>query len=202
MIAWGLRELHDRVFFPARNKALVTRLSPAFQDCASVLDLGASDGRLAKAMSEFVSAEFTGCDVHLQPKPFIPVYKYDGIHLPFEDNAFDCVMLIDVLHHSDNAQEVLLEAKRVAKKYIFVKDHIWLTRLGFWNLAMQDYIANKPYGIPVPFNFLQEDQWKSLFDRIGCTLLSYERFRLHAADTLHHFSAKLSVGKQTQASAN
>ena len=193
MIDWTLRQLHDRVFFPARNKALVKRLAPFLDDCTSVLDLGASDGRLAADISGLVNARFVGCDVHLQPKSLIPVHQYDGKTLPFDDNSFDCVMLIDMLHHTNDIREMLLEAKRVASKFLLVKDHYWLSRIGYWNLATLDYIANKPYGIPVPFNFLRLEEWTELFEKTDCEVLAEEKFRLHRADIIHHITVKLRV---------
>jgi predicted SAM-dependent methyltransferase len=40
--------------------------------------------------------------------------------LPFKDNSFDVVVMNQILEHLPNCEEIIKEAKRVSKKYIFV----------------------------------------------------------------------------------
>ncbi|MFH1712795.1 MAG: methyltransferase domain-containing protein [Candidatus Jacksonbacteria bacterium] len=93
-----------------------------------------------------------GTDVHIQPKTFIPIIQYDGKKLPFPDESFDAVILVDVLHHDEHPEIILEEAKRVAKKFILVKDHYWENNLDFQLIKFADYFGNKPYGIKLPYN--------------------------------------------------
>lgn len=67
-----LLSLDERVLFPARTRYLMEWLSPHLGDCPKILDLGASDGRVAHALREKVPAEFIGCDVHVAPHTQIP----------------------------------------------------------------------------------------------------------------------------------
>jgi len=47
---------------------------------------------------------------------------YDGKCLPFQDKEFEVALLIHVLHHCENPEKILKEAKRVAKRVIFIED--------------------------------------------------------------------------------
>jgi predicted SAM-dependent methyltransferase len=40
--------------------------------------------------------------------------------LPFKDNSFDVVVMNQILEHLPNCEEIIKEAKRVSKKYIFI----------------------------------------------------------------------------------
>ncbi|MCA9371997.1 class I SAM-dependent methyltransferase [Candidatus Woesebacteria bacterium] len=121
-----IKWINENIVFPLRWNYLVAYLSPYLQNATDVLDLGASCGRLANELSKkFPKIHFVGVDTHVQPKTFIPIKKYDGKKIPFPDNSFDCVMIIDVLHHDKNPEHILKEAKRVSRKYILIKDHYW-----------------------------------------------------------------------------
>ena len=50
------------------------------------------------------------------------VVIYNGIHLPFMDNSFDCVMACYVLHHTPYPNLVLKEMKRVGKRIIVLEE--------------------------------------------------------------------------------
>ena len=47
---------------------------------------------------------------------------YDGKCLPFRDKEFEVALLIHVLHHCESPEQTLKEAKRVAKRVIFIED--------------------------------------------------------------------------------
>ena len=66
---------------------------------------------------------FTGVDVVERENCAIPRRMYDGTTLPFAADAFDYVMFVDVLHHTTLAEDLLLQAKRVARRGIVIKDH-------------------------------------------------------------------------------
>jgi len=52
----------------------------------------------------------------------LPFVIYDGIKLPFEDSQFDVSLLNETLHHCEDPESVLIEAKRVAKS-VYVIEH-------------------------------------------------------------------------------
>lgn len=188
-----LLHLDERVLFPARRAYLQKWLCPLLSSNERVLDLGASDGRLAAALKEKVPAEFIGCDVHVSGETQIPVVKYDGEVLPFEDNSFDCVMMIDVLHHDLNPEGVVKEACRVSRRYVLIKDHYYNHGLDFFGLKVMDYIGNAPYGIRLPYNYLNDGQWRAIFRNLDLQIVHEAKFRYNAIDPCRHVIFKLQI---------
>lgn len=174
-----------------RHNYLAKILIPYLEDADSVLDLGASDGRLAKNIQAKLKIKFIGVDTVVQPKTFIPIRKYGGKKLPFRDNSFDCVMIIDVLHHDKSPQKIIAEAKRVAKKYILIKDHYWNNKLDLMILKLADYIGNKAYGINLPYNFLNLKSWKDLIDNNSLTVVKSQKFQYSILHPLKQVIFKL-----------
>lgn len=84
----------------------------------SVLDLGCGDARLAQMLAQ---DGFTPqlADVYENPNvantgmPFKLLGQSEAV--PFDDNQFDNTLLLTVLHHSDNPEQVLHEARRVTR---------------------------------------------------------------------------------------
>ncbi len=193
-----LKQLNENILFPLRRRYLTKILAPHFRDSRNVLDLGASDGRLAAALQarlgeQQMSVEFVGCDVHVQPKTYIPIIQYDGTCVPFADRSFDCVMLVDVLHHTRNPLDVLQEAIRVARKTVIIKDHYWSNPKDFTSLKFADYIGNQPYGIHLPYEYLSETDWQDLFAQCGLTITKNSKFRFNLLDPCKHVLFRLQV---------
>jgi ubiquinone/menaquinone biosynthesis C-methylase UbiE len=177
MISALLRYWNSLEVSQVRKRCLPGRLMPHVPKGSAVLDVGSGNGYIASCMVQGGgAASVVGLDVLLHPNPLIPVIKFDGERLPYDDNAFDMVTLIDVLHHSDHPERLLKEAARVARHRVLVKDHYWVTRFDRWLLHFSDYLGNKPYNISLPYNFLHMDQWAALFDDLALTALSTEQF--------------------------
>ncbi len=188
-----LHALDERVLFPARINYLVHWLSPQLMDSGNVLDLGASDGRLAHALSQHAPATFTGCDVLVPEKTAIPVVQYDGTTLPFEDRSFDAVMLIDMLHHTDDPVEIVREAVRVSRKYVLIKDHYYNNSFDWYGLKAMDYVGNAPYNIRLPYNYLNDGQWRGLINTLNLRIVHEAKFRYNLIDPCRHVLFKLAV---------
>lgn len=183
LIKW----FNENIVFPLRWKYLVKYLSPYLRNSKKVLDLGASEGRLANELSKKLpNIDFVGVDTHVQPKTFIPIKRYNGKKNPFPDNSFDCVMVIDVLHHDKNPTRILGEARRVSKKYILIKDHYWNNSLDFFLLKCADYSSNKPYGVTLPYNFLRITDWESMIKETNLKIIKSQKFRYNIFDLCKH----------------
>ncbi|SOD99931.1 class I SAM-dependent methyltransferase [Caenispirillum bisanense] len=177
MIAPLLRCWNRLEVSQVRTRRLPALLIPYVPAGGTVLDVGSGDGYIAsRLLHEAGAAGVCGVDVLPQPKPHIPVTVFDGHHLPYEDDTFDLVTLIDVLHHTMHCSRLLAEAARVSKGPVLVKDHYWVTRLDRWILALADYLGNKPNGVALPYNFLRMEQWSALFEELSLTAVSTERF--------------------------
>jgi len=181
-----LRFVVGRFMFPPRINYLEKCLVKYMTEGQEGLDLGAGDGKLAARLVEKSGARFIGCDVVLQPEPEIEIVAYDGATLPFADNAFDCVLLVDMLHHLTNQDELLQEAKRVSRGQILIKDHYWESRFDWMLLVFMDYIGNVPFGIDLPCRYLREEEWLEKIESLGCKIVETERFRFNFADPIKH----------------
>lgn len=94
---------------------------------------------------------------------------FDGERLPFRNGAYDVAMLVDVLHHTTDPLCLLREAKRVARRVI-IKDHLVKGLAARATLRFMDRIGNARFGVALPCNYLDDTQWRELFDRAGLTL--------------------------------
>jgi SAM-dependent methyltransferase len=188
-----VRALDENVLFPYRYAQLTRRLSPHLQDVANVLDVGASCGRLARRLMDVTRCDMIGIDIHLQPNSSIEVRRYDGRTFPFADGAFDCVLMVDMLHHSADIEQMLKEARRVSRRYILLKDHYWENSIDHILLCAADYLGNAPYGVSLPYHYLRQEEWAGLFDRHRLKTVSLERFRYNPFDPCRHLVAKLQV---------
>lgn len=162
-------------------------------DATTILDVGTGDGHLARHLTQVSDAKFLGLDVCPQPKTFIDVCHYDGHTFPFENNTFDCVLMVDMLHHADNIPRLVSEASRVAKHFILIKDHFWKTRLDWLTLKFADYIGNIPYNVPLPYNYLRLEEWRELFEQHALETVSHDTFKYIRMEPAHHILVKLAT---------
>jgi SAM-dependent methyltransferase len=110
----------------------------------------------------------------------------NGRELPFATDSFDCVMMVDVLHHDTVPGGLLAEAKRVSRDRVLIKDHYWETRLDLFLLRHADDFGNKLYGIKRPYAFLNLDSWRKLIERHGLEIADSAKFRFNALDPCKH----------------
>ena len=178
-------------------RELLLQLLP--QD-GSVLDVGCGDGKLARAVLERRPAlDVTGIDVRIRPDTEIPVSSFDGVEIPFPAGSFDVIMLIDVLHHTTEPERLLLEAKRVAKRWMIIKDHLCESTFDFNVLRLMDRIGNARHGVRLPHNYWPRHRWVQTFSMLDMPIDSWETglypssklFGLHL-----HFAARLSLGRR------
>ncbi|MDD5218381.1 MAG: class I SAM-dependent methyltransferase [Candidatus Omnitrophica bacterium] len=95
-----------------------------------------------------------------------PVMIYDGNRIPFEDKSFDASLLITVLHHCPDPEEVLREAKRVTRNTLIVVEDIYHHALGRSWCVLRDRIYNMEF-FGHPCNFKSAQQWMEIFGRHG-----------------------------------
>jgi SAM-dependent methyltransferase len=180
----ALREINERIMFPRRYAFLAEALSPFLAGARSVLDVGSSNGRLIRRLTAGLEgARVVGV---VQPNSVIPIECFDGMRLPFADGAFDSVVLIDVLHHADDPPALLIEAARVAKNHVLIKDHYFRNRLEWLILKWADYGGNAPHGIRLPCNYLSLEAWQAAFRRAGLSVLTEKRFTRYSYDPCQH----------------
>ena len=88
-----------------------------------ILDLGCGYGAYGQALAE-AGRQCVGCDVNLQylrqaVGNGLPAAAVDSI-LPFANRTFDSVLLLEVIEHVSNFEQLLSEAFRVARKNVLI----------------------------------------------------------------------------------
>lgn len=123
-------------------------LQRALPDSANrVLEVGCGEGRQLTAIGErYPTADLIGLDlpdVELEEAwGAVPSHmvQASALDLPFDDNAFDLVMAIEVLEHLPDPERALQEIARVARRTVVLSvpwEPVW--RLG--NLARGRYLG-------------------------------------------------------------
>ncbi|MCZ2439834.1 MAG: class I SAM-dependent methyltransferase [Burkholderiales bacterium] len=142
----------------------------------SILDVGCGDMSLVDAVAAKLGGAQVRCaDIHRCPAPLAQAdprwrryVQFDGKTLPFDEGAFDVVLLSDVLHHVPESQrgELLASAGRVGR-HILIKDHF---EYGWWSrqiLRLMDWVGNFGYGVSVPQRYFDVDGFRRLCERAG-----------------------------------
>ena len=87
-----------------------------------ILDIGAGYGMVTQAMTadghRTLAVDVSNQSVLPSTRPVI----YNGRELPFMDQVFDYGLLLTVLHHTPEPEQVLAEAARVCQSVIVIED--------------------------------------------------------------------------------
>lgn len=149
-----------------RKAALLAPWLPA--PGGTVLDLGAGEGYVGDALTR-AGARVTLADVldfHRVALPFVPLAP--GAPLPFAADAFDAVVLVYVLHHADNAESLVREALRVARRVV-VLESIYANPAEHRTLDVLDRAANRLRSAgamqaqEAHLHFRTHAQWRAFF---------------------------------------
>lgn len=166
MINYILRKTHSSLVMNRRITSLSNHISELLieSEASNILDVGCGSGEIAKTLTEKIpSISIEGVDVFVRPVTSIHVTKFDGVYLPFSDNSFDAVILVDVIHHANDQKSLLQECYRVSKKFVLIKDHICNSTLDQYILSAMDWVGNKPHGVVLPYNYLSNSEWQNLY---------------------------------------
>lgn len=162
-----VKAFHKNLIYGRRVQVLAALLSKYIPDNAIVLDVGCGEGTIAYLLKQKnPSLECIGLEVTDSFTFKIPHKLFDGEKIPLKNNEVDVCIFVDVLHHTENIEVLLKEAKRVAKKNIIIKDHLCETKYDFLILKLMDWTGNKPHGIPLIYKYKSEEEWKALFSAL------------------------------------
>lgn len=160
--------LHETHVHGRRVRELGALLAPLFPPAGRVLDVGCGDGRVgSQILQERPDLELSGVEIEVRPRSWIPVTEFDGRVLPFDDDSFDAVLYVDVLHHCEDPEAVLREGFRVARRAVVVKDHVSDGFAARPTLAFMDHVSNRRHGFRLVLNYWREHRWREAFDRLG-----------------------------------
>jgi len=113
-----LAPIYDRVIKPKPPDDLLTYLN--LSSDSKVLDAGGGTGRIARGLIPY-SGEITILD--LSPRMLREAISKPGLQavlapselLPYRENSFDAVLMVDALHHVIDQKHTLSELFRVVK---------------------------------------------------------------------------------------
>jgi len=197
-----INEFHEKSIHGRRVDSLARHLSGLLPRKGTVLDVGCGDGLLASLLAKACpKTEFRGIDVLIRDGTHIPVDFFNGFEIPFADDQFDAIMLVDVLHHTENPETLLREAKRVARDHIILKDHTRDGILANSTLRFMDWVGNAHHGVALPYNYLSKNEWHELFANLDLKIdrwIGKPRMYGQPGDWVFgrslHFVARLNVG--------
>lgn len=168
-------QTHDRYAYGRRVERLCDHLSPLLAPNAEVLDVGCGDGKLSRLIQERrPDISIRGMDVLTRPHTEVPVEEFDGTTIPRSANSVDAVMLVDVLHHTDDPMILLREATRVARHGVVIKDHTLNGVLAGPTLRFMDRIGNARHGVVLPYTYWPQHRWLRAIDRAGLKVSVWE----------------------------
>ncbi|MFG0274624.1 MAG: class I SAM-dependent methyltransferase [Phycisphaerales bacterium] len=166
-----LMSMAHRPVYAARLRELVRRITPRLHSGDRVLDVGCGEGTLGKAIMDAASCpsdvRVEGLERFARGGEPIPVTAYEGGRMPFDDDAFDVVIVADVLHHEEDPDALLRECGRVARRLVIVKDHQISGVLARPRICLIDWAANAPYGVRCLFRYNTPSAWTETHRRLG-----------------------------------
>jgi len=173
-----LRALHEPIY-RSRLRALVAAIGPHLKHDDRVLDVGCGYGALGRALIDDPSTpddlEVRGVETAPRERAVIEVDRAEGTTLPYEDDAWDVVIVADVLHHEPNPDELLRECVRVCRRTLIIKDHQRAGLLARARISLIDWAANAPYGVPCLFRYNTPKQWDETRRRHTLRLIEQRR---------------------------
>jgi len=172
----ALGAYHHRAIHLPRTERVAAALVSLIGEhggASSLLDVGCGDGRIAAQLGRAMGLErVVGLDEALRAEVAIEAFEHRGATLPFASDAFDVVLLSDVLHHAQEPAALLAECLRVAKRGVALKDHLAFGRLSRTLLLSMDLVGNAAAGVPVRGHYLEPSQWFALVEQSGGHLVA------------------------------
>jgi SAM-dependent methyltransferase len=164
----ALDGMHERYVLGRRVRVIARHLADLVPHGSEVLDVGAGDGAVAYALTrERPDLRAQGIDVLVREGTRIPVRSFDGSHIPCGDHSVGTVLLVDVLHHTDDPAALLRESARVMRDAVVVKDHVVQGAFAMPTLRFMDRVGNARHGVRLPYNYLTREQWDDAIARAG-----------------------------------
>lgn len=168
-MAFAFLHLLDRRLSNAWAEGKLIHIAPFLPPAGRILDLGSGRGVVAGILRAR-GYDVTPLDVRdrsIDPR-FRPVL-YDGNRIPFEDNRFDCALLLTVLHHTPDPSSILREAARVAARIIVIED-VYSNTFQKYLTFFTDSLCNLEF-FGHPHTNKTDGQWRMLFEDLGLELL-------------------------------
>ena len=167
--------IHGKAVFNRRARVLSDKIESLLPQGGRILDVGTGDGTIASLWQRNrPDLRIEGIDVLVRKDTNIPVRVFDGRTIPYDNNSWDVVTFVDVLHHTHEVERLLSEAARVARSRVVIKDHFAENALDRTTLRLMDWVGNAPHGVVLPYNYLSRTLWRKTFSRAMLELRSLD----------------------------
>ena len=173
-----MQAMHGPVY-RSRLRALTAAIQRHLRAGDRVLDVGCGFGHLGRSLLEApgtpAGVTVRGLESAVRDGARIEIDAYDGRTMPHADNSFDIVILADVLHHEHDPDRLIAECKRVSRRLLIIKDHKREGLLAQPRIALIDWAANAPYGVPCLYRYLTWGEWNDCLARHGLKPVDQQR---------------------------
>ena len=144
---------------------------------SSIVDVGTGSGQFSGVLQDKGYA-VTAIDItdKTNADKITPVL-YDGKKLPLQDGSFDISMLITVLHHCPEPEEVFAEAVRVSRKRLFILEDVynnWVMKRLTW---FMDSLMNLEFA-GHPHSNKSETGWENLFRQHNLKIVHKKKVKI------------------------
>lgn len=162
------RELRRRKIGRAYDMAL--EIASAVPYRARVLDVGCGNGFIAHHLSAMLGTSVTGIDLSKTTEARINYRQFDGQAFPVKDGTVDAVLFCYVLHHAQNVNTLLVEARRALRAggMMVIYEDIPQRR---WDRIVCSIHNRKWRGRTGPCTFRGELEWRLTFAAAGFELI-------------------------------
>ncbi len=142
----------------------------------TILELGSGLGSVLQVLRrnnhQAVGVDVQNTSARVDLAPTI----YDGRHLPYADQSFDVCLLLTVLHHCHDPEQVLAEAIRVARRVIVIEDiyyNSWQRKCTHW----LDSLLNWEFS-GHPHSNRNDKTWRNTFQVLGMRVIDASKHRV------------------------
>jgi ubiquinone/menaquinone biosynthesis C-methylase UbiE len=146
-----------------RRDDILRRVIPLLKNGKKIVDIGCGFCRVAEGLIQ-KGFSVTPVDVRdISIVPEITPVVYDGKTLPFKDKEFDYALIVTVLHHVKDQEELLLEVSRISQRMVIMED---VYEGGWQKVAtyIMDSLLNLEF-IGHPHTNRTDGEWKQLFQK-------------------------------------
>ena len=157
-------ELLRRVIYvlaDRRAKGLIAVFHEFIGSSAKIIDVGAGVCNITERLNTEGYETMALDVVNLSMVKGLDPIIYDGQKIPFKDNVFSVGLVITVLHHITNQENLLSEAMRVAQRVIIMED-VYKSKLRRWITFIFDSLFNLEFR-GHPHSNRTDEGWKQLF---------------------------------------
>jgi len=145
----------------------IKRILQWLQPGDRILDLGAGDCCLGELLINQHNYHVTNLEVEDYNFTDLPLTIYNGTDIPFPDNSFDVVLVLFVLHHTDNPHRLLSEARRVSRRSIIVFEDLFDNPVDRLYFRFFHGFLNRCTGLTHPHQEFTSKQWSNLAEQVG-----------------------------------